>query len=107
MARAERIRPTAPRSRGPEPSRKARSFRTACQQAGTPSSQQKKVTERYWRDGEQLKATVTVEDPMFLRNPASYTMRWLPAPKGYKLKAFDCDPEAARLSVQFIPPKYK
>src|SRR5262249_42312139 len=42
---------------------------------GIPSSQQKKVTERYWRDGEQLKATVTVEDPMFLRQPASYTMR--------------------------------
>jgi len=74
---------------------------------GIPSSQQKKVTERYWRDGEQLKATVTVADPMFLRKPTSYTMRWLPAPKGYKLKAFDCDPEAARLSVQFIPPRYK
>jgi hypothetical protein len=74
---------------------------------GIPSSQQKKVTERYWRDGDQLKATVTVEDPMFLRKPASYTMRWLPAPKGYKLKPFDCDPEAARLSVQFIPPRYK
>ena len=44
---------------------------------------------------------------MFLRKPTSYTMRWLPAPKGYKLKAFECDPEAARLSVQFIPPKYK
>ncbi|HJZ78666.1 MAG TPA: hypothetical protein VKE51_43360 [Vicinamibacterales bacterium] len=74
---------------------------------GIPSSQQKKVKERYWREGEQLKATVTVEDPMFLRKPASYTMRWLPAPKGYKLKPFDCDPEAARLSVQFIPPRYK
>jgi hypothetical protein len=74
---------------------------------GIPSSQQKKVAERYWRDGEQLKATITVEDPMFLRTPASYTMRWLPAPKGYKLKAFECDAEAARLSVQFIPPIYK
>src|SRR5262245_13782724 len=74
---------------------------------GIPSSQQKKVTERYWRDGEQLKATVTVEDPMFLRKPTSYTMRWLPAPKGYKLQSFDCDPEAARLSLQFIPPRYK
>jgi hypothetical protein len=74
---------------------------------GIPSSQQKKVKERYWREGEQLKATVTVEDPMFLRKPTSYTMRYLPAPKGYKLKAFECDPEAARLSVQFIPPRYK
>jgi len=37
---------------------------------GIPSSPQKKVTERYWREGDQLKATVTVEDPMFLRQPA-------------------------------------
>ncbi len=74
---------------------------------GIPSSPQKKVTERYWREGEQLKATVTVEDPMFLRQPASYTMRWLPAPAGYRLKPFDCDPETARMSVQFIPAKYK
>jgi hypothetical protein len=74
---------------------------------GIPSSQQKKVTERYWRDGDQLKATVTVDDPLFLRKPTSYTMRWLPAPKGYKLQAFECDPEAARLSTKFIPPKYK
>jgi hypothetical protein len=74
---------------------------------GIPSSPQKKVTERYWRDGDQLKATITVEDPMFLRQPASYTMRWLPAAAGYKLKPFECDPETARMSVQFIPAKYK
>ena len=74
---------------------------------GIPSSPQKKVIERYWRDGDQLKATVTVEDPMFLRQPASYTMRWLPAAAGYKLKPFECDPETARMSVQFIPAKYK
>ncbi len=72
-----------------------------------PSSQAKKVTERYWREGNELKGTITVEDPFFLRKPASYTTRWLPAPKGYKLQTFDCDPETARLSVQFIPPKYK
>ena len=74
---------------------------------GIPSSQEKKVTERYWRDGELLRGTVTVEDPMFLRKPASYTTRWLPAPKGYKLQPYDCDPETARISVQYIPPKYK
>ena len=74
---------------------------------GIPSSQMKKVTERYWREGTELKATVTVEDPLFLRKPASYTTRWLPAPRGYKLQLFDCDPETARLSVQFIPPRYK
>jgi hypothetical protein len=74
---------------------------------GIPSSQLKKVTERYWREGAELKVTVTVEDPMFLRKPASYTTRWLPAPKGRKLDAFDCDPESARASVKFLPPKYK
>jgi hypothetical protein len=74
---------------------------------GIPSSQQKKVTERYWREGNELKVTVTVEDPLFLRKPASYTTRWLPAKKGYKLQAFECDPETARLSVQYIPVRYK
>ena len=74
---------------------------------GIPSSQLKKVRERYWREGQELKVTVTVEDAMFLKQPASYTTRWVPQRPGYKLSAWDCDPEAARLSVQFIPPKYK
>lgn len=74
---------------------------------GIPSSPQKRVLERYWREGNELKGTITVEDPMFLRKPASYTTRWLPAPKGYKLAAFDCDPESARAMIKFLPPKYK
>ena len=74
---------------------------------GIPSSQLKTVTERYWREGEELKATVTVEDPMFLREPASYTTQWLPGADGYKLQAYDCDPEAARRPVKFLVPKYR
>jgi hypothetical protein len=74
---------------------------------GIPSSSQKKVTERYWREGTELKVTVTVEDPMFLKKPASYTTRWLPAPKGYHLILWDCDPEASRAMVKFLPPKYR
>jgi hypothetical protein len=74
---------------------------------GIPSSTQKRVLERYWREGEELRATVTVEDPMFLRKPTSYTTRWLPAPKGYKLLAWDCDPESSRASVKMMVPKYK
>ena len=42
---------------------------------GIPSSPQKKVTERYWREGNELRFTVTVEDPVFLRKPTSYTTR--------------------------------
>ena len=74
---------------------------------GIPSSPLKKVTERYWREGEELRFTVTVDDPMFLRKPTSYTARYLPAPKGYKLVTFDCDPESSRAMVKFLPPKYR
>ena len=74
---------------------------------GIPSSSQKRILERYWREGAELKATVTVEDPMFLRKPASYTTRWLPGPKGYQLQAWDCDQESSRASLKFLPPKYK
>jgi len=74
---------------------------------GIPSSSQKKITERYWRDGNDLKVTVTVDDAMFLKKPASYTTRWLPAPKGYHLAPFECDPESSRAMVKFLPPKYK
>jgi hypothetical protein len=72
-----------------------------------PSSSQKRVLERYWREGNDLRVTVTVEDPLFLKKPASYTTRWIPAPKGYRLTPFDCDQESARASIKFLPPKYK
>lgn len=74
---------------------------------GIPSSQQKKVYERYWREGDALKVIVTVEDPMFLREPASYTTQWLPGPNGYKLQAYDCDPAEARRPIRYLIPKYK
>ena len=74
---------------------------------GIPSSQLKKVTERYWRDGEELRMTLTVEDPLFLREPASYTTRWLPAPEDYKLNAYACDAEEARRAVKYMIQKYR
>jgi len=74
---------------------------------GIPSSQLKKVTERYWRDGEELRMTLTVEDPLFLREPASYTTRWLPAPEGYKLNPYECNAEDARRAVKYMIPKYR
>jgi hypothetical protein len=74
---------------------------------GIPSSSQKRILERYWREGQELKVTVTVEDPLFLRRPASYTTRWLPGPKGYQLQAWDCDPESSRASMKYLTPKYK
>lgn len=74
---------------------------------GIPSSSQKIVTERYWRDGEDLRVTLTVEDPMFLREPTSYTTRWVSARPGYKLAAYDCDAESSRAMIRFFPSKYK
>lgn len=74
---------------------------------GIPSSTLKKVTERYWREGTDLKVTVTVEDPMFLKKPTGYTTRWVPARPGYKLSAWDCDPETSRAPVRMMPQKYK
>ena len=74
---------------------------------GIPSSQLKSVTERYWRDGDELRLTLTLEDPLFLREPASYTTRWLPAPGGYRLAPYACDAEEARRAVKFMIPKYR
>ncbi len=74
---------------------------------GIPSSQLKKVTERYWRDGDDLRMTLTVEDPLFLREPASYTTRWLAAREGYKLNPYACDPVEARRAVKFMIQKYR
>ena len=55
---------------------------------------------------DELKMTLTVEDPMFLLEPTSYTTRWLPAGPDYRLQPYDCDPEASRTSVRFYPSKY-
>ena len=74
---------------------------------GIPSSSQKVVSERYWMDGEDLRVTVTVANPVFLREPTSYTTRWIPAREGYRLAAYDCDPESARASVRFYVSKYE
>lgn len=73
---------------------------------GIPSSAQKVVTEKYWMEEDNLKLTLTVEDPMFLNAPASYTTQWVPASEDYRLQPYDCDPEAARASVRFFPSKY-
>ena len=74
---------------------------------GIPSSSLKKVTERYWKENGELKLTLTLEDPLFLRKPASYTTRWLPARPGYQLEPWDCDPESSRAPIKMMVPKYK
>ena len=74
---------------------------------GIPSSSMKKVTERYWKENGELKLTLTLEDPLMLRQPASYTTRWLPARPGYQLDPWECDPETSRHPIKMMIPKYK
>src|SRR5262245_18863772 len=74
---------------------------------GIPSSQMKKVTERYWREGTELRLTLTVEDSIFLRRPASYTARDVPRPSNYELVSWEGDPQASRAPVKMRVPKYK
>ena len=74
---------------------------------GIPSSTLKKVTERYWKEDGELRMTLTLEDPLFLRQPASYTTRWLAAAPGYQIEPWECDPESSRAPIRMMVPKYK
>jgi hypothetical protein len=70
-----------------------------------PSSTLKKVTERYWREGDRLKVEVTTEDPLILLKPFAFTWEWerteLP------LERYNCDPEDARYPAKFYGSKYQ
>ncbi len=74
---------------------------------GIPSSTLKKVTERYWKENGELKMTLTLEDPLFLRQPATYTTRWLAAAPGYQIEPWECDAESSRAPIKMMIPKYK
>lgn len=70
-----------------------------------PSSTQKHLIERYWRDGENLKMELTVEDPIFLAAPIEYVMQWRPSDEPLSLP-WDCDPAAAQRNLKVVPSKY-
>ena len=69
-----------------------------------PSSTLKKVTERYWREGNMLKANVITEDPLILMEPYEFTFQW--ELTEVALVPYGCDPEASRFPAQFQPSKY-
>ena len=56
-----------------------------------PSSTQKKVTERYWREGNLLRMESVSEDPLILREPFRYQFEWELTQN--PLIPFDCNPE--------------
>ena len=70
-----------------------------------PSSTQKRIVERYWREGAGLRMDLTVEDPIFLLRPITYIMEWRPSDRPLSLP-WGCDPEAARRNLRLVPTKY-
>ncbi len=70
-----------------------------------PSSTLKKVTERYWREGDRLRAKVITEDPLVLREPYEFDFDWEATEA--ELVAYGCDPELARFPAEFQPSKYE
>jgi hypothetical protein len=70
-----------------------------------PTSTQKRVTERFRRDGEALWFEVKTEDPFFLKSPWTYTVRSARV-NGELSLPWDCDLTAARQSLQFEQTSY-
>ena len=66
---------------------------------------QKRLIERYWREGDNLRMDLTVEDPIFLLGSINFVMEWRPSDQPLSLP-WDCDPEAARRNLQLVPTKY-
>jgi hypothetical protein len=75
-------------------------------QGGLASSHKKHVVERYWAEGDILRADVTTEDPLFLTEPVTFSTVWKRAPRNVKLEIFACDPDQASHPLRFMPPKY-
>jgi hypothetical protein len=71
-----------------------------------PSSTQKRVVERYWREGDRLRVDVTTEDPIFLLEPIRFSYEWERTDKPLTLP-YACDPELARPPLDQIPSKYE
>ena len=70
-----------------------------------PTSSQKRVTERFRRDGKSLLLEVTTEDTFFLRTPWVYRVRSQPL-EGELSLPWDCDLAAARQSLKLTITDY-
>ncbi|HLF13143.1 MAG TPA: hypothetical protein VJA26_18230 [Gammaproteobacteria bacterium] len=71
-----------------------------------PSSTQKKVIERYWREGNVLKADIVTEDPLFLIEAVQFEFEWERTDSPLELP-YACDPQLAKQPLKFIPSKYQ
>lgn len=69
------------------------------------SSTQKRVTERYSRDGDGLTLSVATEDTFFLSEPWAFDVRSQPDDRPLDLP-WDCDLESARQTLRLLPTDY-
>ena len=68
-----------------------------------PSSTQKKVTERYWREGDRLRMEAVTEDPLILKEPFKYHYEWEPLKT--ELVPYDCDPSDSAFARKLFDKK--
>ncbi len=64
-----------------------------------PGTAMKKVTERYWREGDVLKMETVSVDPLVLKAPYRYDYEY--SLRKEELTPYDCDPEDSRFGAQF------
>ena len=69
-----------------------------------PSSQRKKVVERYWREDTMLRADVVTEDPLILVSPHTFSNQWEPTNDEWVM--FECDITANHEILTFMPERY-
>jgi len=69
-----------------------------------PGSTLKRMTERYWREGDTLKLDSISEDPLSLRQPYNYGWEW--TVRQEELTPYDCDPQDSRWGAQWHDSKY-
>jgi hypothetical protein len=67
-----------------------------------PSSTQKKVTERYYKKGNELIVEATMEDPLILTAPAKFVFQFKPTTEAL-VEWPECDPEQARAPINYMP----
>jgi hypothetical protein len=74
--------------------------------ADIPSSEQKKLTERYSvnEDGSELTLDYTVSDPAYLTEPYTAQVVWYRMPDDSPIYEFDCDAEIASRSTHNAAP---
>jgi hypothetical protein len=69
-----------------------------------PSTQRKKVTERYSREGNMVKVDVVTEDPLILTKAVRFGWQWEFTKTPWM--PFDCSIETNLTMLQFLPKKY-